>query len=60
LLDTGYDGYERKEIDVEGITMVMLTKDGNGRTKIISQYPIPLRHDHKLPGLRDFSWRRHY
>lgn len=42
------------------ITMVMLYKDPQGKTLAISQYPIPLRFDHELPSLQDFSRRRHY
>lgn len=59
LLDTVKNS--NKEIgEVVGITMVMLNKDPRGKTLVISQYPIALKHNHGLPGLKDFSSRRHY
>jgi hypothetical protein len=58
LLDTL--GYEIKEIDVIGITLVMLAKDHESKTEVIAQYSIALRFKHKLKGLENFSLKYHY
>jgi hypothetical protein len=58
LLDAG--GYMFKEIDVIGITLVMLAKDHESKTEVIAQYSIALRFKHKLNGLRDLSCKYNY
>jgi hypothetical protein len=58
MLDT--NGYERKEIDVIGITLVMLAKDHESKTEVIAQYSIALRFKHKLSGLGNLSRKWHF
>ena len=38
----------------------MLSKDNFANFEILAQYPIPLKHQHQLPGLGDFCLRKHY
>jgi hypothetical protein len=48
-----------KEIDVIGITLVMLAKDHESKTEVIAQYSIALRFKHKLNGLWYLSKKMH-
>jgi hypothetical protein len=49
-----------RQIDVVGISIVMLSLDDEGKFEVLSQYPVPLKHNQKLNGLRHFSKRQHF
>jgi hypothetical protein len=52
--------YMFKEINVIGLSLVMLSFDDESKFEILSQYPIPLKHKHKLEGYFSIMNREHF